>query len=34
MDEERVIREADEVGRRVWRRVLEEGTLRVPRVTG
>jgi len=34
MDEERIVREADAVGRRVWRRVLEEGEVRVPRVTG
>lgn len=32
MDEERIIREADAVGRRVWAEVLEAGEVRVPRV--
>lgn len=32
MDEERIIREADAVGRRIWTEVLEAGTVRVPRV--
>lgn len=32
MDEERIIREADAVGRRIWERILEAGPLQVPRV--
>ncbi|MGI9628553.1 MAG: amidohydrolase family protein [Longimicrobiales bacterium] len=32
MDEERIIAEADRVGRRVWQQVLEAGTVTVPRV--
>lgn len=32
MDEEAIVREADAVGRRVWSRVLEEGTVTVPRL--
>jgi hypothetical protein len=32
LDEERIVAEADAVGRRVWRRVLESGTVTVPRV--
>jgi hypothetical protein len=32
MDEERIVREADAVGRRVWSRVLEAGPLQVPRL--
>jgi hypothetical protein len=32
MDEERIIREADAVGRRVWRQVLEAGPVTVPRL--
>ena len=32
MDEERIIREADAVGRRVWSQVLEEGAVEVPRL--
>ena len=32
MDEDRIIREADAVGRRVWAKALESGTLEVPRL--
>jgi cytosine/adenosine deaminase-related metal-dependent hydrolase len=32
MDEERIIREADAVGRRVWQQVLEAGPVTVPRL--
>ena len=32
MDEEAVIREADAVGRRIWRQVLAAGPLHVPRL--
>jgi cytosine/adenosine deaminase-related metal-dependent hydrolase len=32
MDEERVVRAADEVGRRIWSRVQEAGPIRVPRL--
>lgn len=35
VDEERIVREADAVGRRIWSRVLEaSGPLTIPRVTG
>lgn len=32
MDEAAIVREADAVGKRVWRQVLEAGTVRVPRL--
>ena len=32
MDEDSIIREADAVGKRIWRRVLEAGPLTVPRL--
>jgi cytosine/adenosine deaminase-related metal-dependent hydrolase len=32
MDEERIVRAADEVGRRIWSRVQEAGPIRVPRL--
>jgi cytosine/adenosine deaminase-related metal-dependent hydrolase len=32
MDEERIVREADAVGKRIWSRVLEAGPLNVPRL--
>ena len=32
MDEERIVREADEVGRRIWARVQEAGAVTVPRL--
>jgi 5-methylthioadenosine/S-adenosylhomocysteine deaminase len=32
MDEERIVREADAVGRRIWTRVQEAGPIRVPRL--
>jgi len=32
MDEEQILGDAERVGRRVWNRVLEEGTVKVPRL--
>ncbi|MEO8679064.1 MAG: amidohydrolase family protein, partial [Vicinamibacterales bacterium] len=33
MDEDRIVKEADAVGRRIWSRVLEAGPLNVPRLS-
>jgi cytosine/adenosine deaminase-related metal-dependent hydrolase len=33
MDEDRIIREADAVGRRIWTKVLEAGPVKVPRLS-